>query len=68
MNELELMLHRTRKTVWQACEDLGIPVDQYSIASIDSCASCGIWEKHSKLRPDLDGNPICKECFTFYGL
>ena len=68
MNELEQTLHRTRKTLWQVCDELGLSEEQCKVVSLDNCSSCGIWLKHSRLRPDLDGNPICTECFTFYGL
>jgi hypothetical protein len=68
MNELEKTLHRTRKTLWQVCDDLGLRDEaDCVVTNLDNCSSCGIWLKHSSLTPDLDGNPICKECLTFYG-
>lgn len=68
MNELETTLHRTRKTLWQVCDELGLAEEACKVVNLDNCSSCGIWLKISSLRPDIDKNPICNECYTFYGL
>jgi hypothetical protein len=68
MNELEKTLHRTRKTLWQVCNELGISEEQCIVRHIENCSSCGIWAKTGSLILDLDENPICNECYTFYGL
>jgi len=68
MNEVESTLHRTRKTLWQVCNELGIDQAECKVLSLDTCSSCGIWLKITRLIPDLDGNPICNECYTHYGL
>lgn len=66
MTPLESALNRTRKTILEVCRELGIEYTD-SLPNIDQCNSCGIWLKKSKLIPDLDKNPICNECLTFYG-
>jgi len=68
MNELEKVLHRTRKSLWEVCDELSMCEVDCVVESIDTCSSCGIWRKKASLRPDLDKNPICTECFNFYGL
>ena len=68
MNELEKSLHRTRKSLIQVCKELGILELDCEVPTMDNCSSCGIWRMVTELRPDLDKNPICKECFVFYGL
>lgn len=67
MNEIEEYLYRTRKTVNQAAHEHDIDVDDIEIYEIEQCSSCSIWLKFSQLKDDLDGNPICKECWTVYG-
>lgn len=61
--ELEAELKGSRKSIRQVCEELGIEIPAY--ISLVQCTHCNIWAKN--LRDDLDGNPICGVCFTFYG-
>ena len=67
MNEIEEYLYRTRKTVNQAADEYDIDIDDIEIYELEQCSSCSIWLKFSQLKDDLDGNPICKECWTVYG-
>jgi len=67
MNKLERALHRTRKTVNQVCRELDIDSEDAEVFEIDQCSSCSIWVKFETLREDLDGNPICRNCWDTYG-
>ena len=67
MNEVEKQLLRTRRALSDVCDDLGIDIEEAEIDDIDQCSSCSIWQKHSQLRIDLDGNPICNQCWQAYG-
>lgn len=68
MNEVERTLHRTRKTLMEACIEAGVEFDPGLVTNIQECSNCSIWHKISELIPDLDNNPICKNCKHFYGL
>lgn len=65
MNDLEKVLYRTRKSLLDGLTEVDCLKPQ--TPNLDTCSSCGIWEKIEKLKPDLDNNPICNECFTYYG-
>lgn len=67
MNKVEKNLVRTRKTVKQAADECGVDIDDVELENIDQCSSCSIWLKFTQLKEDLDGNPICKECWSTYG-
>lgn len=67
MNEIENYLVRTRKTIQQAADECGIDIDDVEIDNINQCSSCSIWLKFSQLKDDLDGNPICRNCWEAYG-
>jgi hypothetical protein len=68
MNELEKSLYRKKKSLLEACQEFGIPVEEADIPSIETCSNCSIWFRSTELIPDLDGNPICKVCNRFYGM
>ena len=65
MNDLEKVLYRTRKTILQALDEFG--ETELEIENIEQCSSCSIWLKIPQLRNDLDGMPICNECWLVYG-
>ena len=67
MNEVEKYLVRSRKTIVQICEELGIEIEDVKIENIDQCSSCSIWLKFNELKKDLDDNPIYKHCWMAYG-
>lgn len=67
MNEIEETLYRTRKTVIDVANEYGIDIEDVEILSLEQCSSCSIWLKFSQLKDDLDGNPICRDCWTAYG-
>lgn len=67
MNQIEEILLRTRKTALQAADECGIDIDNVEIYNIEQCSSCSIWLKFSQLKDDLDGNPICRDCWQAYG-
>ncbi len=67
MAPLDTILHRTRKTVLEAAAELGHNDISVGDITLDQCNSCGIWLKPSRLHLDLDKNPICNDCLTFYG-
>ena len=62
-------LNKTRKTIYQACEDIGLDVDSLDYYDFDKyckqCTHCDIWGTDHK--PDLDDNPICTVCFRLVG-
>lgn len=62
-------LNGTRKTLSQACRDLGIDMDNVEDEllqnTIDQCSHCNIWSH--KLIEDLDGMPICTLCERLVG-
>lgn len=62
MNELEKELFRTHKRIDEATADRTLPV-----LEVVECTSCGIWDKVSLMKVDLDGHLICRECHTWYG-
>lgn len=68
MSPLERALYKTRKTVLAAATDSGIEYILDAEIGLEQCADCGIWLKPSELIPDLDGQGICKDCLTHYGL
>lgn len=68
MNDAEKFLYRTRQSIDQASEYLGIPVDDIETPNIQECTSCFYWDKPSKMVEDLDGNLICHYCAKHYGL
>lgn len=73
MSPLDLALYKTRKNVLEACAENGIKYDLNSRESqtglsLLQCADCGIWLKPEELKPDLDGNEICPDCESYYGL
>lgn len=65
MNELESVLYNTRKTVLEACHELGYNYALDDEIGLLCCTSCGIWQKY--MCEDLDGNDICKVCYDTYG-
>lgn len=67
MNKLESFLIRTRKTVIEGCDAVGIKIENAELNNIEECSSCGVWYSKKALIPDLDGNPICKVCYDYYG-
>jgi multimeric flavodoxin WrbA len=62
-------LTKTRKTLQQACRELGIDVEEVDYYDFDKhccqCTHCDIWGTDHK--PDLDANPICTLCFRLVG-
>ena len=68
MTEVESYLYKTRKTIRQACAELGLTFDNEIVTAIEECSSCNIWLRPTALKPDLDGNPICPQCLHFYGM
>jgi hypothetical protein len=65
MNELELVLYNTRKSVLEGCRELGYNYSLDDDINLLCCTSCGIWLKY--MMEDLDGNNICKVCYNTYG-
>ena len=67
---LAKQLDRTRKSLWELCEELDIDyneVDMFSLEKyVSQCTHCDIWTV--KPIQDLDGNPICNVCFGISGL
>lgn len=68
MNQLEVGLFKTRKTIRQVCEELELDFDSSYVLNLAECSDCGIWLKQSQLIPDLDKNPICPDCLRFNGM
>lgn len=68
MNDLEKVLLRTRKTIREGCSEIDMKFEDAVIEHIQECSSCNIWFKKISLIPDLDGNPICKNCAAWYGM
>ena len=69
MNNKQLVkrLYKTRKTLLEVCQELGLDIDSAEYYPLDQCSNCSIWFKFTELEPDLDGNPICKVCDKLYG-
>ena len=63
-------LNKTRKSLYEVCEELNIDYEQVCMWTLDEhvqqCAHCDIWT----VQPvqDLDNNPICKVCLSISGL
>lgn len=68
--KLAKQLDRTRKSLWDICEELDI--DYFSVdltkleENIVQCTHCDIWT----INPvqDLDNNPICRVCLGISGM
>ena len=62
-------LDRTRKTLTEACKELGIDidfVDDFDLEQhIQECSHCGIWGIDH--RRDSDDFPVCRLCFSLVG-
>ena len=67
MNSLEKELYRTRKTLFQVCQELGLDLDEALTPDIQECSNCSQWLLHRELKPDLDKYPVCKNCMIWYG-
>jgi len=67
MNSLERALHRSHKSIREACVEAGIAFEDAYVLNVDQCNHCGIWMKIKELKPDLDKNPICATCYEFEG-
>jgi hypothetical protein len=65
MNLLEITLYKTRKSVLDACTEIGYNNVSEIEIRLKQCNCCGIWLKTMKL--DLDGNDICDYCLDAYG-
>jgi hypothetical protein len=63
-------LTKTRKTLYQACRDLGIDIEYVDYYEFDKyclqCTHCDIWG--TTHIPDLDDNPICATCLQISGM
>lgn len=70
MHILELGLLKTRKTVWEACKDLGIDPEDIDteLLTTAQCSHCNVWHYEYRLKEDLDGSPICSYCESLVGL
>lgn len=64
MNEIELALYKTRKSLLDITEEFGYTRD----IALLQCSSCNIWLRPLQLLKDLDGLEICKDCKDSYGL
>jgi hypothetical protein len=67
MNKIEELLFRTRKTVRQAAEECDLDIEDVELYELEQCSSCSIWLKFPQLKDDMDGNPICRNCWEAYG-
>ena len=68
MNSVQTALYRKKVTLLEVCEEFGIDIEDADVGSLETCSNCSIWHKALELVLDLDGNPICKTCWRFYGL
>lgn len=68
MSPLERTLYKTHKTVLEASRETDVEYILDAEITLEQCADCGIWLRPSELVPDLDGQGICKDCLTHYGL
>lgn len=67
MNDLEVGLYRSHKTIREVCRELNLDFEEVYVNNLSECTDCGIWLKHRELQPDLDDNPICSHCMRFNG-
>lgn len=62
-------LDRTRKTLSEACQELGIDIDYVDDFDLEQhiteCSHCGIWGTEHK--QDDDKFAVCKLCFSLVG-
>ena len=62
-------LHKTRKTLSEACYELGIAIDDVDDflleQHIQECSHCGVWGVDH--RSDADDFPVCKLCYSLVG-
>jgi hypothetical protein len=68
MTPLERTLYKTHKSILEACREIGIEYILDSEIVLTQCADCGIWLFPKELIKDLDGQGICRDCVTHYGL
>lgn len=62
-------LKNTRKTLFQACKEADVDLEDVDDTQLDKvikqCTHCDIWGTQHK--PDLDDNPICGVCLRIVG-
>lgn len=66
--QLSNILQKTRKTLPQVCEELGIDwetIDESRLL-VTQCTHCDVWS--NRVLPDLDDNPICYLCRDLAGM
>jgi hypothetical protein len=64
VNEVELALFKSRKSLLEVCSELGYNISDVEI-ELKQCSCCDIWLKN--LKKDLDGLDICVYCLDAYG-
>lgn len=69
-DKLAKYLVKTRKSLYEACNELDIEIDTIDDnllqQKIDQCSHCNIWSR--QLVADLDDNPVCPLCAQLAGL
>ena len=59
----------TRKTLTQACLDVGVDIEDIDDGMLSEavleCAHCGVWG--SNHQEDVEGFPVCNLCFRLVG-
>lgn len=68
-NKLTQYLLGTRKNLRDTLEDMGLDIEdvEQSELAVNQCTSCSVWHYSTRLREDLDGNPICSYCEDIVG-
>jgi alpha-D-ribose 1-methylphosphonate 5-triphosphate diphosphatase PhnM len=62
-------LNRSRKTLWEVCQELSIDfatIDDHTLEQhVQECAHCGVWG--TQHRRDEDGFFVCNLCYKLVG-
>lgn len=68
VDKIEYNLVKTRKSLKDVCDELGIDMPDIDELVVSQCTQCSVWHYNYKLIEDLDGNMICKYCEETIGL
>lgn len=69
IQQVEATLSRTNKQLRDVLVSAGIDPEEfdYDSLSIDTCDNCSIWWPKKRLRPGIDGSPLCSFCLVNCG-
>lgn len=68
IEEIAHLLHRTRNSLKDACEEAGVKYDpNMNTKPFAQCDHCSYWFTEKELHKDRGGMLICDTCEEWYG-